>query len=197
MRRRIFMTTIGSMALAGLATAAVAQDALPDGARALKDKMAKQTQTFEQRRLDEAAQIEASPGMAQMGLCRGYFSVDPGYVAPGSHLVAGNVFLIIGPLPVSGNYQITPVTVGRDEHPWLDGHYAASRDPYDGDRARLAPVPVKKSGGHSEWASHNYSMQVTDRDDDGCPTYIVFYHGTHEGQMYVPYHPGHAGTSRN
>jgi hypothetical protein len=99
--------------------------------------------------------------------------------------------LLVGPMPFSGAYQVTPIANGPAwNHPWKQGHYFAVPNPSQPNSYKLHSVWVAPHSGDEEW-EHDYTMEVTEMKDN-CPDYVIIGGACHVG-FGCPLDPGHAG----
>jgi hypothetical protein len=132
------------------------------------------------------------PGGVQEGrnsvmMCTAFFTVDYVEEDTDPHLPMGGRLLLVGPLPVSGNYQITP----QSGIPWQFRHYVAELIAGETDLFALERVMVDPHDGGDR--PHDYNMKIT--FDGDCPSYLYFTGLGHTGEP-LPLDPGHAGASR-
>ena len=121
--------------------------------------------------------------LASLPMCVGKYKVDD--VEDDPHIEKGAEFLLVGPLPVSGRWEITPI--GKQK--WEFGHYRAFPR-WHPDWFTLEPVNVKPHQSESE-RLHDYLMEV-EWGADGCPDYVRIYENGHTGGA-LSLDPGHAG----
>lgn len=129
-------------------------------------------------------------------ICQVFMTVD--YVEEGQdpHLNMGDVLLLVGPIPFSGNYQVTPVSGlggGAWNHPWKNKHYSASPALLQPNDFELSSVWVGPHNNDEE-REHAYRMKITDWEDD-CPSYVMFESAGHVGGPIL-LDPGHAGATK-
>lgn len=185
---------LGMFVLAMCSAEVVAQDPLPAGAFATKQKIAEQHRILLDTETTDEQKIRSEGGLAPMNICRGFFTVVESDIWEDPHITKDDAFLMVGPLPVSSNIQVTPVGAS---HSWAPGHYKAVPDPSMEGWYSMEPVGVTKPPKHDESRNHYYRLEVTDKDSDGCPVYVRIHFYKHEGQTIILHDPGHAGTSRN
>lgn len=204
MKKNKLVASFAGISMSICVTLAVAQTAVPEKAQKVIAGLAKQRAIF----LDSVdAQVETigrNGGKIEITICQGIYRIDPSSVVENPHLTGSDWFVLFGPLPFSNAYQLSTVSISGYVPPWKPGSYRAVPDismiypePSSPEWFNLEPVPVMKAGSHEEERNHFYKMQVTDRDEDGCPTYVIFHHHRHEGDIVLPMHPGHAGASRD
>lgn len=166
-----------------------------EGAEKIK-RIISQFYQLRERELDEDND-DFAPGMNRVEICKGFYTVDYVYPIGDPHLDLDDVLYVVGPIPVSGNYQVTPVSgLGGNpyDHPWKNDHYTAKANPSDPGEFDLEAVPVAPHGNDAE-REHDYVMEITDVDEDGCPTYLWFESLRHtDGPIFLD--PGHAGAGR-
>jgi hypothetical protein len=132
-------------------------------------------------------------------MCHVFMTVDWIPPGPSPHLRIDDVVLLVGPLPYSGAYQVTPVGgLGRFpgwDHPWKQGHYFALPidNPSQPNVYALHGVMVAPHGGDDE-REHEYTMEVTDMENN-CPSYAIISGACHVGSL-CPADPGHAGVTK-
>ena len=134
-----------------------------------------------------------APGRNATFLCTDIFTADNNRLGD-PHFVPGNRFIIAGPFPISGAFQITalPSLTGQP-HGWAGppNHYFAmpTADP---DTFKVEGIWVAPHGGMAQ-REHSYWMYVDWEDD--CPDYVIFdfiEHTPSGGDR----DPGHGGAGR-
>lgn len=130
----------------------------------------------------------------QFTMCHVFLTVNYVTPSPSPHLRINDVVMLVGPIPFSDNYEVTPVVVsgGPWNHPWMFGHYTAKPNALQPNVYDLEGVWVNPHNGGPE-REHKYSMEVTDTQDD-CPSYVIFKGECHVGAP-CPLDPGHAGAT--
>ena len=173
----VFLSTlILTITSAGILTSAV-------NAQEYGDSIKKKIADFYEARSQEMKISNELTGMRSINICINFYTID--YKEGDPHINVGERFLLVGPNPVSGIWQISPVGNG---HSWELGHYQAIPT-LDANIFDMWNVGVK-----SESDSHYYRMEV-EWGEDNCPDYVVF-HSLAHGTSATNLHPGHAGGGR-
>lgn len=178
----ILVTLLISVSLIGV----LAGVAVADSHEGIRARITK----FYEARRAEKERLASSRGMISVQMCVDFYTTN--WVEPSTdpHIAIGDQFVLVGPNPFSGIWQVTPV---GDSHQWQHGHYQAipTTDP---DVFDLWTVNVAPHGSDAE-RQHYYRMEVDRWGDDGCPDYVYFHSLTHiPGALSL--HPGHAGVER-
>lgn len=180
----IFAIALVTVSLTGILATAVS---LAGPGDTIKARIMK----FYESRRAAVDRLKRDHGLITVQMCVDFYTTE--WVDPSSdpHIAEGDQFVLVGPNPYSGIWQVTPV--GGD-HQWEHGHYQAVPT-IDPDEFDIWTVNVKPHGSEAERA-HYYRMEVESwGDDDGCPDYVYFHSLAHfPGAISLD--PGHAGVER-
>jgi hypothetical protein len=204
MNKNKLVASIAGIVLSICLTTAVAQTETPPEAKRIFAELAKQRSNYWNSVNAQVEALRGNGGRRDISICQGIYHVDPENIEDDPHLTDADWFVLVGPLPFNQEYQVHTLSIGSYVPSWKPGTYRAVPDTSMtyGDPSRpewfdLEPVPVKKAGKHEEERNHFYRMQITNWDNNGCPTYVFFHHDVHEGEITIPLHPGHAGANRD
>lgn len=108
------------------------------------------------------------------------------------HFRLRDVVSFVGPMAFSGAYQVAPVDIngGDWDPPWKQGYYLAIPNPLLPDFYDLHGVWVNQHNG-GDPREHEYTLQVTERDSNNCPEFVIVEGECHAGGP-CPEDPGHA-----
>ena len=132
---------------------------------------------------------ELKRGKRKVDMCMDFYTTV--WIEPETdpHIAMDDKFVLVGPNPYSGIWQVTPI----GSHNWEHGHYQAvpSTTP---NVFEIWSVNVKPHGSEAERV-HYYRMEIVAWGGDKCPDYVIFEHTSHVPGL-LSLDPGHAGVER-
>lgn len=188
----VFVTSMSFILISmGMVTnKVVAQE---DRVEAIKQRIKDYHDIYNPKRMIREELVEAA---SQGKICVDTYTIDYVEKDTDPHIDKGDQFVLVGPHPISGIWQITPFGESKK---WDFAHYQAvpDIDPnlFDLWFVKVKPHVDKDTGATETERDHYYRIEVGRWGVDGCPDYVFFHSVTHwpsSGSL----HPGHAGGGR-
>ena len=191
------LSGIASIALASMLAVPGAASAQEVGGSLGHERIKEHIDANYNRRMESMnpERYQNNAALMPFNVCQVVVTVDYVYPIGDPHLDINDMLLMVGPLPISGNFQITPLSAGNPwNHPWKSGHYVAEPDPVYPGWYDIWKVGVKPHNTEVE-RDHRYRMYISDVDEEDCPEYVFFHSAEHLGGTSSS-DPGHAGARR-